>query len=178
MLVLRFLAFSAGFCGRSRARSWSLPPGGCSGLAVGRARLHEPDRVTLAHHALGEHGCVDPGLPAMRPRDMAQDARVRLPRVGIEGDHLASRVSLQDRNAQPLPEPQGASDQIVLAKRPIVAPVGVEIGPEPAPVQWPAQLLAEPPNCGVTEQGHRTAIVEAALGAAQWDGLAPLLLQF
>src|SRR5262245_46527124 len=105
------------------------------------------DRIALADHAFDKHSGIDPSHSVMRLCHVAQDALLRLASLGVDRDHLAAWVTLEDRKAQPLPDLQGPPDQIVLPVRPVLHPVGIEVGPEAATVDRHASsspsLLAE-----------------------------------
>src|SRR5687767_10857283 len=110
------------------------------------AHLHEPDRVALAHDPLDQYRRVDPSRAAMGLRDVMQHASLRLPCVGVERDHLAAWVPLQDRDPQPLADLQRTTDQLVLTVGIAIAPVRVEVGAETAPVHLHTGVLGSNPR--------------------------------
>jgi hypothetical protein len=59
--------------------------------------LDEVNRVALTDDAFYEDGGVDSGHPATRGRHMAQNARFSFARLGVDRDHLAARITLEDR---------------------------------------------------------------------------------
>src|SRR5258705_4104855 len=83
------------------------------------------DRIALADHAFDKHSGIDPSHSVMRLCHVAQDALLRLAGFGVDRDHLAARVTLEDGEAQALPDLEGPPDQLVLSVRPVVRPVGL-----------------------------------------------------
>jgi hypothetical protein len=79
----------------------------------------------LTDDAFHEDGGVDTGHPAVRGRHMAQDARRSFARLGVDRDHLAARVTLEDGEVQPVPDLERPPDQLVLPVRPVLRPVGI-----------------------------------------------------
>src|SRR4030081_3434295 len=67
-------------------------------------------RIALADHAFDKHSGIDPSHSVMRLCHVAQDALLRLACLGVDRDHLAARVTLEDGEAQPLPDLEGRSD--------------------------------------------------------------------
>jgi hypothetical protein len=112
----------------------------------------------------------------MRLCHVAQDARFRLAAVGIDRDHLAARVTLDDGEVQPLPDLEGPPDQLVLPVRPVFLPVGIEVGPEAATINGHGELVPERSGRGVAEQRDRPAVVEAALAEPERHGIPGALL--
>jgi hypothetical protein len=83
----------------------------------------------MADHAFDKHGGIDPSHSVMRLFHVAQDARFRLAGVGIDRDHLAARVTLEDGEVQPLPDLEAPPDQIAKpALVPRRATDGVSLG--------------------------------------------------
>src|SRR5262245_43082765 len=109
------------------------------------------DRIALADYTFDKHSGIDPSHPVMGLCYVAQDARFRLAGVGVDRDHLAARVTLEDGEAQPLPDVKGPPDQLVLPVRPVLRPVGIEVGPEAATVDRHGELVAKPSGRGVAE---------------------------
>src|SRR5258707_3582947 len=133
-------------------------------------------RIALAGHAFDKHSGIDPSHSVMRLCHVAQDALLRLAGLGVDRDHLAARITLEDGEAQPLPDLEGPPDQLVLPVRPVLRPVGIEVGPEAATVDRHGELVPEPSGRGVAEQRDRPAVVEAALAEPERTGIpgAPL----
>jgi hypothetical protein len=65
------------------------------------------DRIALADHAFDKHSGIYPSHSVMRLCHVAQDARLRLAGLGVDRDHLVTRVALEDGEAQPLPDLEG-----------------------------------------------------------------------
>src|SRR6266550_7375619 len=134
------------------------------------------DRIALADHAFNKHSGIDPSHSVVRLCHMPQDARLRLAGVGVDRDHLAARVTLEDGEAQPLPDLEGPPDQLVLPVRPVFLPVGIKVGPKAATVDRHGELVPEPSGRGVAEQRDRPAVVEAALAEPERHGIPGALL--
>src|SRR5262245_19666769 len=134
------------------------------------------DRIALADHAFDKHSSIDPSHSVMRLCDVAQDALLGLASLGVDGDHLAAWVTLEDGEAQPLPDLQGPPDQIVLPVWPVIHPVGIEVGPEAATVDRHGEFVPEPSGGGVAEQRDRPAVIEAALAEPERHGIPRALL--
>src|SRR5260370_22729158 len=62
-------------------------------------------------------------------------------------------------------------DQFVLPVRPVLRPVGIEVGPETATVDRHGEFVLEPFGRGVAEQRDRPAVVEAALAEPECHGI-------
>src|SRR5438105_2000037 len=90
------------------------------------------DRIAMADHAFDKQSSIDSSHSVMRLCHVAQDTRFRLAGVGTDCDHLAARVTLEDGEAQPLPDLEAPPDQIVLPVRAVLRPVGIEVGPKAA----------------------------------------------
>jgi len=54
------------------------------------------DRIALADHAFDKHSGINPGHSVMRLCHVEQDARLRLAGLGVDRDHLAARITLED----------------------------------------------------------------------------------
>src|SRR5256886_11137929 len=133
-------------------------------------------RIALAGHAFDKHSGIDPSHSVMRLCHVAQDALLRLAGLGVDRNHLAARVTLEDGEAQPLPDLEGPPDQLVLPVRPVFLPVGIKVGPKAATVDRHGELVPEPSGRGVAEQRDRPAVVEAALTEPERHGIPGALL--
>ena len=56
-------------------------------------------------HAFDKHGSIDPSHSIMRLCHVAQDVLLRLAGLGVDRDHFTARVTLENGEAQPLPNP-------------------------------------------------------------------------
>src|SRR5215216_3711958 len=127
------------------------------------------NRVALADHPLQEDRGIDTGHPAMSPGHMPENHGFRGARFGIDGDHLAARIALEDDNPQALADLKRASQQLVLPIRMIVGPVDVKIRPEAPAINGHAELLAETSRRGVPKDRDGTTVVQAAFAEPQLD---------
>jgi hypothetical protein len=55
--------------------------------------------IALMDHAFDKHSGIDPSHSVMRLFHVAQDALLRLAGLGVDRDHLAARVTLEDGKA-------------------------------------------------------------------------------
>jgi hypothetical protein len=76
-------------------------------LGLGLKPLNLMYRIALADHAFDKHSGIDPSHSVMRLCHVEQDAPLRLAGLGVDRDHLAARVTLEDGEAQPLPDLEG-----------------------------------------------------------------------
>src|SRR6266480_1649641 len=133
-------------------------------------------RIALAGHAFDKHSGIDPSHSVMRLCHVAQDALLRLAGLGVDRDHLAARITLEDGEAQPLPDLEGPPDQLVLPVRPVFLPVGIKVGPKAATVDRHGEFVPEPSGRGVAEQRDRPTVVEAAFTEPERYGIPGALL--
>jgi len=74
------------------------------------------DRIALANHAFDKHSGIDPSHSIMRLFHVAQDARFRLGGLGVDRDHFAARVTLENRDHRLRSDPQRSADKFVLGE--------------------------------------------------------------
>src|SRR5262245_31955840 len=134
------------------------------------------DWIALADHAFDKHSGIDPSHSVMRLCHVAQNALLRPAGLGVDRDHLAAWVTLENGEAEPLPDLQGPPAQLVLPVRPLLVPVGIEVGPEAATVDRHGELVPESSSRGVAEQRDRPAVVEAAFTEPERHGIPGALL--
>ncbi len=106
------------------------------------------DRITRPDHAFHQHCAIDPGKAFMITRDLAQNLWVRLGGVGVERDHLATRVAIKDGDHRPGTDLQSAADETILGEANPRPKVGIEcsLGIAACRSRYPVPARADAPS--------------------------------
>ena len=79
--------------------------------------VEQLDRIAFSNHSFREDGAVNSSEAVVSLRDFLQDGRRFLRRVGIERDHHAARITLQ--NATTTFEPIARNDRQFVFGKPL-----------------------------------------------------------
>jgi len=95
-----------------------------SGLGKIPARLVEqPDFVSGTNGSFDQDCGVDSGFAIVGPGDALHHVRIGLGGFGVEGDHFAARVAVDDGKNDFLSDAKGVADELIFAE----SVFGVEI---------------------------------------------------
>src|SRR5690242_6773433 len=78
--------------------------------------LHQPeliqqhDQIARTYHPLDDHHAIDPGFVVVEAIDSAEQLGLRLSRIRVQRDHLATGVLISDHYYRLVPNPQFAAD--------------------------------------------------------------------
>jgi hypothetical protein len=106
--------------------------------------------------------------------DRFQDSGRALGGVGIERDHHAARITLENRNDYFRSEPERAADELVLGKRGNFGKIEVDVGAEPALMDRQRRVAPKLSRGLDGEKRQRPAISDSALRAEKGE-LMPVI---
>src|SRR5271166_4008395 len=95
------------------------------------------DLVPSVDHTLDEHSGIDPNPALVRLGDGLQNLRIRMTINGIQCDHLAARIALEDSNLRLGSDPQRLANKSILRR---TDQIEVDIGAKPPLIQCRADL--------------------------------------
>src|SRR6185503_21275910 len=84
--------------------------------AEGSSLVQEFNRIASAHSALNQNRGVNTSLAVMRLGDLSAELRIRFSGIGIERDHLAARIALENRDDGFRSETHRSAYERILAK--------------------------------------------------------------
>jgi len=117
--------------------------------------------------AFAQDRAIDAGAAVVIASDFFQDDGRGRGGIGVERNHDAALIFLDDLDDDDLADLEFAADQLVLEIRAIVLPLDVKISAELAGINGDAGLLGEGPQSGEAEERDGARIGHAALGEAK-----------
>src|SRR5205823_157707 len=122
------------------------------------ALLQHFHRIPVVQHALHHYRTINTGHAIVRLSYFLQYRRRFFSGIGIERDHHAAGIALQNRDDHLRADPQGSADEFILGEASGGRQVHIDVCPETALIHRHARLVGQLPRRLQTKDRHGTAI--------------------